>query len=112
MKLYISGPISHYPNDNREAFDLAELILNNAGYEAVSPFISELNHPDYPDKHLLKYEDYLTKDLEILLKCDGVAVLSGAEWSEGSRLEVDVALRLKKPVLSIMMWLSKAGINV
>lgn len=107
--LYISGPISHYPNENRNAFDIAEIRLKAAGYDVLNPFSSPLNDPDYPDKASLTFPIYLREDLGMVLKSDAIAILPGAEWSRGSRLEVDVAMGLEMPVLTVELWLKKAG---
>lgn len=90
-------------------FDAAEIRLRAAGYETVNPFCSDLNNPHYEGKDKITYEQYLRDDLKMLLECDAVAVLPEAEWSRGSRLEVDTAMHLAMPVLTVDRWLLNAG---
>lgn len=97
-KLYISGPMSNYPEHNYPAFFEAAETLRNLGYDVVNP--AELGVVDG-----WKWADYLRRDLRVMLDCDGVATLDGWTKSKGARLEVDVAEELDMPIDSVDAWL-------
>src|SRR3954462_814094 len=98
MKLYLSGPMKGYPELNFPAFERARKLLRDAGYEVVCP--AELgNHDGW------EWEDYLRRDLKVLLDCNAIATLSGWDKSEGASLEVYVAQKLKMTVRSVENWL-------
>lgn len=92
LRVYISGPMTGYPDDNRPAFDFARDILLIAGYEVVSPadILRGETHP---------YEVYLREDIRELIDCDRVYTLDGWENSRGAKLEVSIAYALNITVL-------------
>lgn len=102
--------MGNYPDENKSAFVEAQYLLTGAGYKVISPWESPLNDVDYPNKENLKWEDYIEADLKLMLNrgFEGVAVLNNAEWSPGSRAEVQLAMMLRKPVLPLEIWLQKA----
>ena len=88
MKVYISGPISKIPDNNKPAFQAAERLIKARGHEPTSPFAVS---PYSPEKTWL---DYMKDDLPAMLKCDAVAFLPGWLWSKGGRIEVVLAWAL------------------
>lgn len=87
MKIYISGPMSGYPELNFPAFNEAAAQLRALGHEVVNP--AELGeHADWV------WADYLRRDLKVLLDCDAVYALAGWRESKGASLECEVARRL------------------
>jgi Domain of unknown function (DUF4406) len=46
-----------------------------------------------------EYKDYFDNNLEILKRCDAVAVVGGWEESEGTQKEIDCAIELCIPIL-------------
>lgn len=99
MKLYLSGPMTGYPQHNHPAFHRTAARLRAAGYEVVNP--AEL---DDSEEERLSWEDYLRRDLTELLKCGGIATLPGWANSRGARLEIDVADRLSMPINRVDGW--------
>lgn len=94
--LYIAGPMSGYIGNNKLAFEAAADQLSAAGYKPVNP--APYEREDW------QWADYLRRDLPLLLKCDGVAVLPNWECSKGACLEVHVAQQLSMPVLPVEVW--------
>lgn len=86
MRLYISGPMTGYPDFNYPAFEAAAARLREAGFEVVSPH--EVNPADGVEH---AWEWYLRRDIVALMECDGVVVLPGWEKSKGARVETDLA---------------------
>jgi hypothetical protein len=99
MKLYLSGPMQGYPEYNFPAFERARKLLRDAGYEVVCP--AELGKHDG-----WEWEDYLRRDLKVMLECESVATLPGWENSLGAQLEIDVAGRLRMRVEPVEFWLA------
>lgn len=87
MKVYISGPMTGYPEFNYPAFAKAAAYWRSCGFEVVSP--AELN-PSTGGQ----WADYLRADLKALLTCDAIAMLAGWETSRGALLELYVARAL------------------
>lgn len=95
--LYISGPMTGYPDHNFPMFDWVEAALQHVGYRTLNPATKGIV-PDWT------WEDYLRHDLRQVLDADGVAVLDGWECSRGARLEVTTAQALGIPVMSWTLW--------
>lgn len=100
-RVYISGPMSFRPGNNFEAFDIAARDLANLGLEPVNP--AELDRTA-PLRESATWEDFLKRDLAIVLECDAVCVLEHWQTSAGAAFEVDVARRLRIPVIAHYEW--------
>ena len=100
MRLYIIGPVTGYPEDNRASFEAAALVLERAGYDAYVPhwFI-----PAGTD-----WQAAMRRSIEMLVKCDGVAALDGFGASKGARIEADIATGIGMPVKSVETWVRGA----
>lgn len=95
-KVYISGPITNNPNYERD-FASAELMLKDNGYVPVNPLLAERKlRSIYREP---AYEDYLKEDIRMLLDCDGIYFLEGAEDSKGCKVEAHVAEACGIPTL-------------
>ncbi len=92
LRVYISGPMTGYPQQNYPAFISAEAELRAAGHVPLNP----ARNPEQPT-----WADYMRLDLADVLTADQLAVLPGWEASRGARLEVHVAHALEVPVLPI-----------
>jgi len=97
MRVYISGPMTGYPDYNRPAFQNAARNLRLAGHDPIDPS----RHPEQPS-----WADYMRLDLADLVEADAVALLPGWEASRGARLEVDVAHALG--ITTSPIWLLTA----
>lgn len=98
MKLYICGPMSGMVDDNFPAFNEAAELLLDAGYEVENPAA-------FGKVEGWKWEDYLKRDIPLMLKCDGVALLAGWHMSHGACLERDIAVRVDIKVKTLSGWL-------
>ncbi|CAB4218493.1 Protein of unknown function DUF4406 [uncultured Caudovirales phage] len=90
--IYLSGPMTNYPEFNYPAFNAKAAELRAFGYDVINPAESlsgETHH---------SYTDYLRRDIESVLECDLVVLLDGWEKSAGSHLEVAVAVGVGIPV--------------
>ena len=86
--IYISGPMTGYPNFNREAFTKAKIRLIGQGKEVVSPVLLEQDDEGRTWKPLQgKWEYYLKIALSRMLHCNAIVMLSGWQESKGARLE-------------------------
>lgn len=102
LHLYLSGPMSGYPDHNFPAFAEAREALRDRGHRVTCPAESGLT----PSPEVT-WSDYLRHDLRLLLDVEALAVLPGWELSRGARLEVDVAHRLglpAYPVEQLLAW--------
>lgn len=90
MKIFISGPMTGYPNYNREAFFEAEKRLAKQGDIILSPaYLPEgLTHEQY---------HWICKAM--LDVADAIYLLKGYKNSLGSMMELDYAKALRLKVL-------------
>jgi hypothetical protein len=87
-KVYISGPITGRDmTECKVDFNSAELWLTGLGYDVVNPL-------SYDVIENRSWEDYMKRDLKLLLDCDYIYLLDGWESSRGARLEYNVAFDL------------------
>lgn len=93
-KVYISGPMSGYPDNNRAAFMAAEEYMKGQGYDVINP--ARLS--DGPG-----YCDYLAADIKAmgtLRKGDKIYLLLGHEQSTGCMIEAMIAKKLGLDILT------------
>lgn len=94
-RVYISGPMTGYPEHNYPAFNDAERLLEIWGHIPLNP----ARHPDQAC-----WADYLRLDLVDVASADGIATLPGWQESRGAQLEIHVAHALGILVLPIDHW--------
>jgi hypothetical protein len=94
--IYLSGPMTGYPDFNYPSFDLAAATLREMGYQVFNPA------EQFGRDQSLEWEQYMRLDIGAILECDEVCVLDGWEQSVGARLEVAVALSIGLPVRDVM----------
>ncbi len=87
MRVYISGPMTGYPDWNKPAFAAAADQLRDRGYEPMNPAEVKLGPG-------ATWEQYMREDLKLLMDCEAVALLPGWEQSRGATLEASIARRL------------------
>lgn len=95
MRIYLAGPMTGYPDNNRAAFAKYAQLLRYRGYEVVNP--GEF------DQSLL-YETLIQLGLQALRDCDGVAVHGKWRLSKGAVGEVDYARSRMTPVRPWWYW--------
>ena len=81
-KVYISGPMTGIPEENRPEFERMEKLLDGMG---VNPHKLDHNHGK-------TREEYMRVDLKALLCCDAILLLDGWERSHGALVELDTAI--------------------
>lgn len=93
--IYISGPISGLDiTEATLAFTRATELCRNLGYKVFNPL--------KPSGPALEWIEYMEQDITtLMLDCDAVFVLPGAEQSKGARLEITVAVCLDMPIYHV-----------
>lgn len=84
-KVFISGPMSGLPNDNREAFMEAEKLLRAAGFSVFNPAWMSFDSA-------WSNGDIAAIDLAALKRCNYIYQLDGWEKSKGASAEWMVAM--------------------
>jgi nucleoside 2-deoxyribosyltransferase len=92
-RVYLAGPMTGLPEHNYPAFAERPAALRALGYDVVSP--AEGADADAP----LAWEEWMRRDIKLLLDCEAVACLPGWERSRGATLEVHIARALGMDVL-------------
>lgn len=90
MKIYLSGPMTGYENYNKKAFDKAEAVLKEAGYEVVNPASLGLD---------CSWVECMKIDIGLLVTCDALYMLKGWKHSQGACLEHWIAHELGMEIL-------------
>lgn len=101
VKLYLAGPMSHYPDHNYEAFQSAARELRMLGYTVANP--AEIN----PDTGI-GWKASMLRDIPHVLSADALALLPDWQLSRGARLEVHIAQELGIPTLPVHVLAQKA----
>ncbi|MCK9601337.1 MAG: DUF4406 domain-containing protein [Sphaerochaeta sp.] len=97
MRIYIAGPMTGYPDYNRDAFEVAAIALRLHGHEPHNPRESAV-----PDD--APWSDHLRADIANLIAQEAVAVLPGWECSRGAALEVHIARAIGMNVKPLDAW--------
>jgi len=84
-RVYISGPMTGWPDLNYPAFHERADKLRKMGFEVLNPAENFDGQQDIPRKVCLR------QDLKLLLKCEYITFLKGFETSAGALLEAYVA---------------------
>lgn len=92
-KVFISGPMSGYPDNNKAAFMEAERMLKAAGFSVMNPAWLECDEN-------FDAEDFLAIDMAMLSRCDSIYQLDGWKDSLGAKAEFQSALWAKKAVIN------------
>ena len=98
-KVYVSGPMTGYPNHNFPAFHKAAKRLRKAGYEVISP--AELDENGVA----LDWANCLIRDLIFMFTCRYIATLPGWTKSNGAGLETFNGRKLKFSIHSVDYFL-------
>lgn len=103
LRLYLSGPMTGYPDDNYPAFAEAARSLRDQGFDVVSP-AEDVPNREASWEHLMRHA--LRK---MLSGTQGIVVLPGWKSSRGANVEVAVAKWLGLPILE---WDSLRPVSV
>lgn len=91
MRVYVSGPMSGYPDFNYPAFEEAADRLRALGHEPVSPHTIG-QHDGWT------WDDYMREAIAMQATCRGVYLLPGWRNSRGATVEYYVAQALGQRV--------------
>lgn len=91
--LYLSGPMTGYPDFNFREFRQLAMELRELGFHVINPAELENGRTDLP------YNHYLRRDVAALTRADAIAVLKGWRASKGANIEVSVAAMLDIPLV-------------
>ncbi len=108
--LYIIGPVTGVPEDNRPAFEDARRRLANVGYQAEIPHSFIPAGTPHKQAMLLSISDMTSVDIrgkKIVPFYDGIALLPGNEKSQGARIEKLVAEQCGIPCKSVNEWVEE-----
>lgn len=99
MKIYVAGPITGVEG-YRQNFEKACEYLVDEGYEVASPTWFDAQG------EMLQWgwNEYMRATIQMMLNCDGVALLDGWEKSKGAQVEVDLANKIGIPVHDLTDW--------
>src|SRR5690349_7416021 len=87
MRIYLSGPMQGLPGDNIQAFRHQAATLRAQGYLIEDP--SE----HFAGMRGLPRHRYLATDVQVLIeKCRAIALMPGWQYSEGAKLELQIAI--------------------
>lgn len=95
MILYIAGPYRGDVDANIQAAREAAISVWEAGHFALCP---HLNTAHFELDCRVNDETYIERDLDVLVRCDGIIMLPGWEESAGAETEHEEALRQEMPV--------------
>ncbi|MGG1601114.1 DUF4406 domain-containing protein [Paenibacillus naphthalenovorans] len=90
MIIYISGPMSGLPDNNKPAFHAAAKLLRNLGHTVINP--AEIEVPDP------SWSNYMREDIRQMMAADIVVLLPGWANSRGAKLERHIAIEIGMPV--------------
>jgi len=92
MTVYLSGPMTGLPGHNVEAFHQAKALLESEGFTVLSP-ADELGN--------LTYEQFMKRDIAMVLASDAVYVLEGWHNSRGCAIEIFTAHVTGIPIIKL-----------
>lgn len=90
--VYVSGPMTGYPDHNFPAFNEAAKGLLEDGYWVINP----------ADGGVIdgwEWSDYLRQDIKDLMAADAIYMLPDWRFSRGARLEYTIAVELGMDVM-------------
>jgi hypothetical protein len=103
MMLYLSGPMTSYPDWNYPAFAAVAHALRERGHQVFNPAETFGGDPSRPRA------EYMRLDVAALLTVEAVVILPGWEQSKGATLEVAIARELELPVYDVGTFLTTAA---
>jgi len=83
-RIYISGPITGMPNNNKQAFDEAEKLLLSLGFYVINPLKNDL-------PSIATWKQHMIRDIENLFTCDCIFLLKDWNHSKGACIECSIA---------------------
>lgn len=105
LKLYIAGPMRGIDLFNFPAFFQCAAVLRGLGHIVTNPAEVDMamginpHFPiDHPDQIEFDIEEVLRKDIQLVMRQDGIVMLDGSLDSTGANIERAVAMMTGVPV--------------
>jgi len=86
LRIYISGPMTGYPEFNFPAFNTEAARLRDLGHDVVNP--AELHNDDF------SWDVCMRQAITALVTCNAIQLLPCWHDSKGAQLEFHIALKL------------------
>ncbi len=106
-RVYLSGPMSGYPNYNAEKFGECEYELTVRGFDVFNP--AREDRLPAPGEEPLPWSEYLRRVLRVLTsgkrRPDAILIMPGWENSRGANLEVFIGQVLGIDIVDILTGL-------
>lgn len=99
MTLYVVGPVSGKPDNNRLAFEGCRKRLMDAGHDVKIP------HDLIPP--YAKWHHAVAESVRMIDRWEGIAVMPGSDRSVGAQVEIMAAKRMGIPVMSVQGWANR-----
>ena len=93
-RIYLSGPMTGIKDHNIPAFNAVAADMRRTGHVVVNP-------AEIVPETGTTWEDYMRADLQALLTCDTIALMTGWENSKGAHLELHLAHRVGMTVVFV-----------
>lgn len=94
-RVYLCGPITGLPNNNREAFSNAYDKWTKLGHQVINPHVlcEDLvrAHKGTPEE---LWQKCMKRDIAWMVECDTVVLLDGWNNSRGANMERSIAQQL------------------
>ena len=87
QKVYISGPMTGIVDNNYPAFNEAEDVLLDMGYEVINPASNTIPEPP-------TWASFMRIAIPQLCECDIICLLHGWGDSKGAKLEAEIGAHL------------------
>lgn len=98
-KIYLSGPMTGYPDFNYPEFHKNAELIRSYGYEVFNPAECFEGNQNLPK------EVYMREDIKAVLDCQMVVTLPNWQQSSGALLEVEVARACGIDVIDLQEFL-------
>ena len=93
MRIFISGPMGGYPDNNKAAFYQAEDELRS-----LYPHDEIINPARLVLSEEAQWEQWMRESFKLLLACDAIVLLPGWEESRGAMAEAQMGKLLGMPL--------------
>ena len=92
-KMYLSGPMTGFPNYNHELFNRVAEEFRQVGFSVCSP-------AEFFDGDITKErKEYMREAVKYMLEADTIVLLPGWQESKGARLEAAIATELELTIV-------------
>ena len=105
-KMYLSGPMTGFPNYNHELFNRVAYEFRQVGFSVCSP--AEFFDGDVTKER----KEYMREAVKYMLEADTIVLLPGWQESKGARLEAAIATELDLTIVEYVEEDDKASTGI